>query len=312
VITRAPHVLGYSPSNIARFLIFLLHEIGVEQLRVARLLTQSPQLLGLSVENNIRPKVRFLVEEVGMSEQALGQVIGSFPNILGYSVQENMRPKLQYVSKYILKVPMSKLGRPLAKCPQLLGYSLEKRIKPRYLLLAKRGLKLGLSRMLAPTDLEFRRILRIHDAQLEEERRATHAAAAAIRAYSPWEEEGDEDDEGPALVRFLQLTGATDLMASKVIGVAKSSKTNSVLQGSHVHTPPLAVAAVVAGAAPKFPVSMQVCPQHEVRLMDEWVAVVSAATTRGVHAAAATRSVKANVLETTREDGPDAPVYYWH
>jgi len=307
VITRAPHVLGYSPSNIARFLIFLLHEIGVEQSRVARLLTQSPQLLGLSVENNIRPKVRFLVEEVGMSEQALGQVIGSFPNILGYSVQENMRPKLQYVSKYILKVPMSKLGRPLAKCPQLLGYSLEKRIKPRYLLLAKRGLKLGLSRMLAPTDLEFRRILRIHDAQLEEERRATHAAAAAIRAYSPWVEEGDEDDEGPALVRM-----AASVMASKVTSVAKSSKTNSVLQGSHVHTPVLSVAAIVAGAAPKFPVSMQVCPQHEVRLMDEWVAVVSAATTRGVQAAVATRSVKANVLETTREGGPDAPVYYWH
>jgi len=32
--------------------------------------------------------------------------------------------------------------------------------------LSKRGLKLGLSRMLAPTDLEFRRILRIHDAQV--------------------------------------------------------------------------------------------------------------------------------------------------
>ena len=96
-----------------------------------------------------------------------------------------MRPKLEYLAKDILQVPMAKLGRPLEKCPQLLGYSLEKRIKPRHLLLAKRGLKLGLSRMLAPTDLEFRRILRIHDAQLEEERRSAEALDSVIRAYSP-------------------------------------------------------------------------------------------------------------------------------
>ena len=38
--------------------------------------------------------------------------------------------------------------------------------------------------MLAPTDVEFRRILRIHDAQAEEEERAAKAAAAAIRSVS--------------------------------------------------------------------------------------------------------------------------------
>jgi mTERF domain-containing protein len=104
VVARAPHVLGYSPSNIARFLIFLLHEVGVERARVAKLIANSPQLLGLSVENNIRPKIRFLVDEVGVSESSLGQVIGSFPNILGYSVEDNMRPKLKYLAEHILQV----------------------------------------------------------------------------------------------------------------------------------------------------------------------------------------------------------------
>ena len=218
VISRAPHVLGYSPSNIARFLIFLRHEIGIERERVAKLLTTSPQLLGLSMENNIRPKIRFLEEEVGISREAMGQVIGSFPNILGYSVEENMRPKLEYLAKHILQVPMHKLGRPIEKCPQLLGYSLEKRIKPRFLLLKKRGLKLGLSRMLAPTDQEFRRILRIHDAEMEELQRSEEAAKRMIRAYmwrwsapgasASWEDEeagggevGDEwvdGHEGPS------------------------------------------------------------------------------------------------------------------
>jgi mTERF domain-containing protein len=218
MISRAPHILGYSPMNIARFLIFLLHEIGVEQDRVVRLLTLSPQLLGLSVENNLRPKIRFLVEEVGISEKALGHVIGSFPNILGYSVEHNMRPKLEYLADEMLKVPMAKLGRPLEKCPQLLGYSLEKRIKPRYLLLAKRGLKLGLSRMLAPTDLEFRRILRIHDAQLEEERRATQAAASAIRAYS-WAAEakqGGPEEEGLEMRGVVGLAAAAAAAATQV------------------------------------------------------------------------------------------------
>merc|ERR1719329_225205 len=194
--------------------IFLLHELGVDQQRVARIVTSSPQLLGLSLENNLRPKIQFLVEEVGISEQSLGQVIGSFPNILGYSVEQNMRPKLQYLADHILKVPMAKLGRPLEKCPQLLGYSLEKRIKPRFLLLQKRGLKLGLSRMLAPTDLEFRRILRIHDAALKEEIRSAQAATAAIRAYS-WAQERqegeDEDDDDEEDAKHFDLQAHLDL-----------------------------------------------------------------------------------------------------
>jgi hypothetical protein len=60
--------------------------------------THACQVLGLSIESNLRPKVRFLVEKVGVPQKKIGLVIGNFPNILGYSVENNMLPKLRYLA----------------------------------------------------------------------------------------------------------------------------------------------------------------------------------------------------------------------
>jgi len=243
----------------------------------------------------------------------VGQVIGSFPNILGYSVEDNMRPKLEYLAQHILKVPMSKLGRPLEKCPQLLGYSLEKRIKPRYLLLANRGLKLGLSRMLAPTDLEFRRILRIHDAQLEEERRAQqHLAAAAVRAYS-WAAEGaadaDEhaghDDEGPAIAA-IEVSRARS-GASQLRHAAKGAR-----PARRAATYGRAVARLEAQQRRREQLQLVAGPKtshEEVRLSDELGEATptmfsSAEPVSSRHGAADSSSASAC--------GKQAPSYYWH
>lgn len=300
VIVRAPHVLGYSPSNIARFLIFLLHELGIDQQRVARIVTSSPQLLGLSLENNLRPKIQFLVEEVGISEEALGQVIGSFPNILGYSVEQNMRPKLEYLADDILKVPMAKLGRPLEKCPQLLGYSLEKRIKPRFLLLQKRGLKLGLSRMLAPTDLEFRRILRIHDAALKEENRASQAANAAIRAYSWAQERQEEEDQEDEDETDFNLRAHLDLK----VAMPLSPHVLPLYMERHMQMSADALRARDAGVGGPVipPVEARLRPRHEgpskpVVVEEDWVAA---------------EEREQEEREETEEPSSSAPVYYWH
>eukprot|EP00960_Hanusia_phi_P070824 767408-Hanusia_phi.AAC.6 len=56
VITRCPHVLGYSEGHILAFIKFLSEELGIERSKLARIITYSPQLIGLSVESNLRPK----------------------------------------------------------------------------------------------------------------------------------------------------------------------------------------------------------------------------------------------------------------
>jgi len=184
VIARSPHVLGLSEAHMLEFMAFVVDEVGVERAKLEKMLLYSPQLLGLSVKGNLRPKIRFLIEEVGVAREHIGKVIGTFPNILGYSVEANMRPKLDYLARHVLEVPMVKLGRVLFKCPQLLGYSLEKRIKPRHELLKARGLHLGLSRMLAPTDAAWGQMLEAHEAAAREDTLEHDLAARAIRAYA--------------------------------------------------------------------------------------------------------------------------------
>lgn len=177
IVTKAPHLLGLSNTHILEMISFLTDEVGVERARVGRLIVSSPQLLGLSIECNLRPKIRFLVQDIGVPKGKVGSVIGSFPNILGYSVEANMLPKLQYLAEEVLEVPLRKMGRAVVTCPQLLGYSLEKRIKPRHQLLLRRSMHLSISRMLAPSDLEFRRMLRTSDrARREREREERDAS----------------------------------------------------------------------------------------------------------------------------------------
>ena len=176
VVAKAPHLLGLSNTHIIGMIDFLTREVGMEPARVGKMIVSSPQLLGLSIESNLRPKIQFLVEDIGVPKQKVGTVIGSFPNMLGYNVENNMLPKLQYLADEVLNVPLRKMGRAVVTCPQLLGYSLDKRIKPRHQLLQRRGMRMSISRMLAPSDLEFRRILRTADKTKKEEERAEKEA----------------------------------------------------------------------------------------------------------------------------------------
>ena len=54
-----------------------------------------PQVLGLSYEANLKPKLYFLQAELNLSLNTLRQSIVSYPARLGYSLERRYRPRLR-------------------------------------------------------------------------------------------------------------------------------------------------------------------------------------------------------------------------
>jgi mTERF domain-containing protein len=146
VITRFPQIIGYSVSTKLTPFADYFKSIGVKDLKT--LVSKSPQLLGLSLELNIKATILFFSEK-GYTTEELSTIITRFPQLLGLSTERNLRPKWDYF------VQMGRANSELVEFPQYLGYSLEKRIKPRYEALEMKGVSWSLNRMLSLTEAHF-------------------------------------------------------------------------------------------------------------------------------------------------------------
>ena len=56
-----------------------------------------PQLLGLSIEENLKPTAEWFLD-IGLSQAQVVKVIAGSPSILGLSIEENLRPTVQWFS----------------------------------------------------------------------------------------------------------------------------------------------------------------------------------------------------------------------
>ena len=54
-----------------------------------------PQLLGLSVEDNLAPKLEFLAREIGLSHAELREWVVKNPATLGLSLANRYRPRIE-------------------------------------------------------------------------------------------------------------------------------------------------------------------------------------------------------------------------
>ena len=61
-----------------------LKEQRVDEKNIVRILTAFPEILGLSIEENLKPKVEWLKEQ-GVDEKNIGKILTIFPQILGCS-----------------------------------------------------------------------------------------------------------------------------------------------------------------------------------------------------------------------------------
>jgi hypothetical protein len=124
--------------------------------KMGGMVAKHPQLLGYSVDDNLRPTVQYLLDEVGVSSDKMGGMLASFPGLLSYSVDDNLRPTVQYFLDNV-GIEKDQLRAKIETLPALLAYSLQKRIIPRHTFMVKHDMQLGtdIGGWLTRTDANF-------------------------------------------------------------------------------------------------------------------------------------------------------------
>jgi mTERF len=90
---------------------------------IGKLVQSHPMIFHLSVEENLKPRLRFLQERCCFRDRDLASLIcSSSGSILGLSVSENLNPTIDFLSTLL---SVAELRKPLLSHPQILGLSLE-------------------------------------------------------------------------------------------------------------------------------------------------------------------------------------------
>lgn len=129
IILKQPQILGYTIENNIKPHIDFLRGLGVPDSRLGQIITANPSFFSYSLELSLKPKVRFLTEEVGIKRTDLGKVVILGPEILRQPA-EALKSRLEFLSKE-LGASKGNLVKMVTKHPQLLHYSITDGIQPR-------------------------------------------------------------------------------------------------------------------------------------------------------------------------------------
>ena len=111
-----------SASNVDRLWTFLHDELRLSPAALGKLVASYPQLLGLSLEANVRPKVSYLAEELGID---VAKALIRHPQLLGLALETNLRVTVEYLRETGVDV-----RKAVERHPQALSLSLTHSIMP--------------------------------------------------------------------------------------------------------------------------------------------------------------------------------------
>ena len=129
-----------------------LEDVGLSRQQVAKVVAGFPQVLGYSIECNLKPTVAWL-EDVGLSRQQVAKVVARFPSVLGYSIDNNLSRKYFLLRQFFSKEDICSM---IACLPQMLGLSYA-RLFHRVQVLQDYDCLYKLARVMALTNAKFDR-----------------------------------------------------------------------------------------------------------------------------------------------------------
>lgn len=129
IIVKQPQILGYTIENNIKPHIDFLRGLGVPDSRLGQIITANPSFFSYSLELSLKPRVRFLIEEVGIKRTDLAKVVILGPQTLRQPA-EAMKSRLEFFSKE-LGASKGNLVKMVTKHPQLLHYSIKDGIQLR-------------------------------------------------------------------------------------------------------------------------------------------------------------------------------------
>lgn len=95
-----PPTFYLSEDNISSKADFLKEVFNFDNIEMRDTMVTYPQLLGLSIEVNLRPKIQFLLNDsgnggAGLSLDELKDIVLYQPSILGYSLENRLKPRIK-------------------------------------------------------------------------------------------------------------------------------------------------------------------------------------------------------------------------
>lgn len=140
ILLRQPQILGYTVENNLKSHVAFLTGLGIPNSRIGQIIAAAPSLFSYSVENSLKPTVRYLVEEVGIQEKDLGKVIQLSPQILVQRIDISWNTRYMFLTKE-LGAPRDNIVKMVTKHPQLLHYSIDDGLLPRINFLRSIGMR---------------------------------------------------------------------------------------------------------------------------------------------------------------------------
>ncbi|GER32858.1 mitochondrial transcription termination factorfamily protein [Striga asiatica] len=140
IILRQPQILGYSVENNLKSHVSFLRSLGIPESRVGNIITATPSLFNYSIEKSLKPTVRYLLDEIGIPEKELSKVVQLSPQILVQRIDNTWTSRLNFLIKE-LDSPRRNIVKMVTKHPQILHYSVEAGLLPRINFLRSIGLR---------------------------------------------------------------------------------------------------------------------------------------------------------------------------
>ena len=131
MVLTFPQMLSLSvEDNMAPKLDWLQKRLDLGDAQLRKLVVKQPPLLGYSVEDNMAPKLDWLQTRLDLDDAGLRKTVLQLPAVLGSSVEDNLAPKLDFLAREI-GLSRAELRDWVVKNPSILGYSLVNRYRPR-------------------------------------------------------------------------------------------------------------------------------------------------------------------------------------
>jgi len=128
VIAAYPSVLTQDAENqILPAAKFLMHELGIWEDDLPRVLQLYPALLGVEIEQ--MKKVADYLLSLEVEKESLGSIFRSFPALLTHDVEKEMAPVVEFLRN---EVGIRNIGRFITRLPTVLTYSIEGELKPKW------------------------------------------------------------------------------------------------------------------------------------------------------------------------------------
>lgn len=110
MISAFPPVLWLSEDNIEDKLGFLRDQFSFDKVEMRDILVTYPQILGLSVEKNLKPKISFLLDKEdggGLTKQELKDFVLYQPALLAYSLSTRIKPRVMKMNEVSIRLSYS-------------------------------------------------------------------------------------------------------------------------------------------------------------------------------------------------------------